>query len=125
MEENKLTKDMLSDMFSRQKEFNDYLNEHSNETDKYTRDEWLGKYALALNVELCEFISETNYKWWKKPKQENMDAMKEELIDIFHFLLCMCLKCGMTAEEFYDFYVKKITENMNRQLGLSDKKGYV
>lgn len=114
--------DKLTDMFNRQKEFDEYVAQAKELN--FTKDEWLCKRALALNVELSEFIQEVNYKWWKLPKEENSAAMKEELIDVFHFFLGLCIEVGMTPDEFYEIYINKLTENYNRQKGLSSKKGY-
>ena len=50
--------------------------------------------------------------------------LKEELVDVTHFLLSMCIHSGMDAQELFDIYLEKNRENVNRQHGTSDKKGY-
>ena len=74
--------------------------------------------------ELAELLAEVNFKWWKNPKPINTDNVKEELIDILHFYIGMCLRMGMTSEELLQIYLKKNEENFNRQYGKSEKKGY-
>ena len=50
--------------------------------------------------------------------------MREELSDILHFFVSMCIEAGMTADDLYRVYVGKNRENRLRQEGLSQKRGY-
>lgn len=115
--------DRLEEIFALQKSFNDeVIRTRSLET--ITDEEWVQKYALALYVEMGEMLDETNYKWWKNPKTINFDALKEELVDVFHFFVSICLRAGMTGEELHRMYLDKNKENILRQQGKSAKKGY-
>ena len=87
-------------------------------------EEWLQKQTLAMMSELSELIDEVNFKWWKNPKPVDGDRVKEELVDILHFFVSMCLTAGMDAQELHDRYLAKNQENFDRQRGLSQKKGY-
>jgi len=87
-------------------------------------EEWIQKQTLAMLSEMAELLDEVNFKWWKNPKPVNRDAVCEELTDILHFFVSMCLKAGMDAKELYDRYLKKNEENIKRQDGTSAKKGY-
>ena len=87
-------------------------------------EQWIQKETLAMISELGELIDEVNFKWWKNPKEVDANAVKEELVDILHFFVSMCLKAGMDAEELYLRYLQKNRENFDRQRGLSHKKGY-
>ena len=89
-----------------------------------SRDEWLQKDAIAIFVELGELLCEINYKWWKHKKPVNEDAAREELVDVLHFLISMCIRMGMTADDLYNGYVSKNKENFDRQYGRSQKQGY-
>ena len=80
--------------------------------------------AEWIQKELSELIDEVNFKWWKNPKPVNEQAVKEELVDILHFFVSMCLKMNMSAGELYDMYILKNKENFDRQNGLSAKEGY-
>lgn len=72
------------------------------------RQEYLNTMVLALYVELGEFIQETNWKPWRKSKiNEDKAKIKEELIDVWHFLINFSLARGMDAEEVYNSFVKK------------------
>ncbi len=87
-------------------------------------DQWIQKQTLAMISELSELIDEVNVKWWKNPRPVNEEAVKEELVDILHFFVSMCLTSGMSAEELYNRYIEKNQENFDRQNGLSRKPGY-
>ena len=89
-----------------------------------SREEWLQKDAIAIFVELGELLCEVNYKWWKNKKPVNEDAAREELVDVLHFLISMCIRMGMTADDLYNGYVSKNKENFDRQYGRSQKQGY-
>ena len=77
-----------------------------------------------MTSELAELIDEVNFKWWKNPRPVDGDKVKDELVDILHFFVSMCLKSGMDAEELCRRYLEKNEENFARQHGTSEKKGY-
>lgn len=86
--------------------------------------EWIQKEVLAIISELAELLDEVNFKWWKNPKKVNPDSLKEEVVDILHFFISICLKAGLTSEELFNLYKSKNAENFKRQQGKSAKKGY-
>lgn len=90
----------------------------------FTTEEWVQKKSLALINEVSELVNEVNYKWWKNAKTLDLPAIKEELVDILHFLVGMCVNVGMTSDEMFNIYYNKNKENFDRQNGLSEKKGY-
>lgn len=116
--------DILETIFERQKAFDDELIT-KRKLEHISREEWLQKESLAIMDELSELINEVNYKWWKNPKPLDERAIKEELIDILHFWVSMCLKMGMSAQEVLHVYLDKNAENFNRQHGTSAKQGYI
>jgi len=85
---------------------------------------WIQREVLAIVSELGELLAEVNFKWWKNPKPVDTEAVKEELVDILHFFVSMCLKAGFSADDIYSAYLKKNRENFRRQEGLSTKEGY-
>lgn len=87
-------------------------------------EEWMQKDILAIISELGELLDEVNFKWWKNAKPLNQAAINEELIDILHFFISMCIRSGMDAEALYRIYTEKNKENFDRQNGKSLKKGY-
>ncbi|HHU43267.1 MAG: dUTPase [Bacillota bacterium] len=115
--------DRLQELFDMQRKFDLEVVEKRN-LHNITPDEWMQKETLAMISELSELLDEVNFKWWKNPKTVDYQRVKEELIDIFHFFMSMCLKIGMDADEVYQRYIEKNKENFKRQQGLSQKRGY-
>ena len=72
--------------------------------DDIPMEKWMQMQTLAMVSELAELIDEVNFKWWKNPKPVDGDRVKEELVDILHFFVSMCLNAGMSAEELYRRY---------------------
>ncbi len=85
---------------------------------------WIQKQALALMVELGEVLEAAQFKWWKNPEPWDRAHLHEELVDVLHFYVAMCLAAGMTAEDLFQGYLAKNQENFRRQAGQSAKAGY-
>lgn len=115
--------DPLSEMFRLQKAFNDELIRRRG-LSSISGEEWLQKQTLAMVSELAELLDEVNFKWWKNPRPVDADRVKEELVDILHFFLSMCLAAGLDADELFLRYRAKNQENIDRQNGRSGKPGY-
>ena len=114
--------DKLDTIFEMQAGLDKFITAERNLT--FTKEQWIQKRMLALLSELAEVLDEVNFKWWKNPKPVDDSALKEELVDVLHFYIGMCLDAGMTAEELYAIYLKKNKENYDRQMGKSKKTGY-
>lgn len=76
--------------------------------------QWLSKYAKAMNEELGELQDELRWKWWSKDKID-LQNIRVELVDLLHFLVSALLCAGMTAEKVYDIYKQKHAVNLARQ----------
>lgn len=85
---------------------------------------WIQKQALALMVELGEVLEAAQFKWWKDPEPVEREALVEELVDVLHFFVALCLACGVSADDLYRGYLEKNRENFRRQEGLTDRPGY-
>jgi len=116
--------DKLDEIFRLQKKLNDDIIAKRN-LPAYKKEEWIQKQTLAMISELAELIDEVNFKWWKNEHEVNDAAVKEELVDILHFFISMCLSIGMSPQELYEIYMNKNKENHDRQDGKSDKPGYL
>ena len=92
--------------------------------DGISRSQWIQKLTLAMISELSELIDGVNFKWWKNPKPEDDDYIRDEIVDILHFFLSMAWRSGMDADELYRRYLNKNKENFDRQHGRSLKPGY-
>ncbi len=115
--------DKLERIFELQKGFQDKLKQERGLTD-IPMQEWLQKQTLAMVSELAELLEEVNFKWWKNPHELNTANIHEELSDILHFFISMCIESGMTADDLFNVYGGKNKENHMRQDGTSRKHGY-
>lgn len=75
--------------------------------------------CTAIIQEAVELQRTTNWKWWKKPTPFNMDEAKEELIDIWHFVVQASLELGLSPDDIVSEYRRKNQINRERQ-----KNGY-
>ena len=121
MSENQNT-DMLREIFKMQKALNDDIAKGRDL--HFTPEEWIQKNILATISELSEVMDEVNFKWWKNHKPIDHAALLEELTDVLHFYVSMCLHAGVSADELFAAYCDKNAENYRRQRGLTDKEGY-
>ncbi len=115
--------DKLDTIFVMQKALNQDIIDRRGLTG-ISREEWVQKQTLAMLSEMAELLDEVNFKWWKNAKPVDEDALQEELTDILHFFVSMCLSAGMDAQTLFGRYMAKNEENFKRQQGLSEKKGY-
>lgn len=115
--------DKLDKIFAMQKMLNEDIRARRN-LNGISKEEWIQKQTLAMISELSELIDEVNFKWWKNKKEVDEQLVKEELVDILHFFVSMCLVYDMDGEELFRMYMDKNKENFDRQKGLSSKKGY-
>jgi dimeric dUTPase (all-alpha-NTP-PPase superfamily) len=61
----------------------------------------------------------TNWKWWKKRVEFDQNHAKEELIDIWHFVIDASIELEMTSHDILTAYIAKNQINRDRQ-----KNGY-
>ena len=71
--------------------------------------------STAIIHEAVELQRLTSWKWWKKPAQFDDAAAREELIDIWHFVVQASIELGMTPADILDEYKKKNKVNRDRQ----------
>lgn len=114
--------DRLEDIFTWQKRFNDQI--RKDRSLDFSASEWIQREAIALMVELGEVMEEARYKWWKNPTPIEPEKLHEELVDVLHFFISMCIDAGLDAQSLYQGYLAKNQENFRRQQGLSSKPGY-
>ncbi|MCY8570365.1 dUTPase [Bacillus haynesii] len=115
-------KDKLNEIFEMQAALDNRIITERN-IDK-TTDEWVVGITLAMESEIDEIRREVNWKWWKNPKKIDQEALQDEVIDMWHFLLSLSRIVGLTPESIYEVYTEKNAENHARQDGTSAKEGY-
>lgn len=123
-QEERVIESDLERIFRLQRELNDYIAEKKGIDFYSDPDKWINNWINAIIAESCELRDETNWKWWKNPKELDMDAIKEEVIDIWHFLVSLSQVVGLTPQELLEVYEKKNQINRDRQDGKTDKEGY-
>ncbi len=72
--------------------------------------------STAIVHEAIELQRLTSWKWWKKPTPFNNEAAREELIDIWHFVVQTSIELGMSPSDVLNEYKKKNKVNRDRQV---------
>jgi dimeric dUTPase (all-alpha-NTP-PPase superfamily) len=114
--------DKLTQLFAMQKALDDRIT--ADRGVEKTVDEWVIGITLAMESEIDEIRREVNWKWWKNPKLIDKAALQGEVIDMWHFLISLSDKVGLTADDVHFIYCEKNAENHARQDGTSTKEGY-
>ncbi|MDQ3837344.1 MAG: dUTPase [Thermoproteota archaeon] len=105
--------DSLESIFLIQKELASMMN-----LSRYpaSTEERVSAISTAIVHEAIELQRLTSWKWWKKPTPFDSEAAKEELIDIWHFVVQASIELGMTPSDVVNEYKKKNEVNRNRQV---------
>ena len=108
--------DKLDSIFSLQKGLTDMMN-----LGRYPKDTEGKVSALCTAIihEAVELQRTTNWKWWKIPTGFNEVEAREELIDIWHFMVQASLELNLTPDDILKEYERKNEINRQRQ-----KDGY-
>jgi dimeric dUTPase (all-alpha-NTP-PPase superfamily) len=114
--------DKLIEMYEKQMELDCRIISERN-IDK-TEDEWVRDITIAMESEIDEIRREINWKWWKNGKPIDREALQDEVIDVWHFLLSLSRVVGLDAYDIHRVYMEKNAENHARQDGTSEKGGY-
>jgi dimeric dUTPase (all-alpha-NTP-PPase superfamily) len=104
--------DKLDTIFSIQKELASIMDLSRYPT---TMDGRVSALSTAIMHEAIELQRLTSWKWWKKPTLFDNEAAKEELIDIWHFVIQTSIELGMTPSDVVNEYRKKNKLNRDRQ----------
>ncbi|HSG84066.1 MAG: dUTPase [Nitrosopumilus sp.] len=105
-------KDRLETIFKLQQGLSDMM-----KLDRYPKDSEGRVSALctAIMHEAVELQRTTNWKWWKTPVEFNEAEAREELIDIWHFVVQASLELKLTPDDILEEYKKKNEINRERQ----------
>ncbi len=115
--------DKLEMLFDLQNMFDEYIKDKRN-LDYSNIELWIQNMCIAIITEACELNDTCNWKWWKNKKDIDWNNVKEEIIDLWHFLLSLSIKVGLTPNDIINQYIIKNIENYNRQLGNSERSDY-
>jgi dimeric dUTPase (all-alpha-NTP-PPase superfamily) len=105
-------KDRLEIIFKLQKGLSDMmkLDRYPNNTEGR-----ISALCTAIMHEAVELQRTTNWKWWKTPVEFNEIEAREELIDIWHFVVQASIELKLTPDDIIDEYKKKNEINRKRQ----------
>ncbi len=104
--------DRLEMIFNLQQGLSEMMN-----LDRYPKDSENRVSALctAIMHEAVELQRTTNWKWWKTPIPFNEADAREELIDIWHFVVQASLELNLTPTDIVEEYKRKNEINRERQ----------
>ena len=108
--------DKLESIFELQKGLADMMDLDRNPKDVEGK---ISVLCTAIMHEAVELQRTTNWKWWKTPTAFNEVEAKEELIDIWHFLIQASIELNLSPEDILKEYQRK--NEINRQ---REKSGY-
>jgi len=113
---NQESKDRLELIYELQKGLADMMS-----LDRYPKDTEGRVAALCTAIvhEAIELQQTTNWKWWKKPTKFDLAHAKEELIDIWHFVVQASIELDLSPDDILGEYKRKNEINRERQ-----KNGY-
>jgi len=104
--------DRLDSIFALQKGLENMMNLNRYPSDVEGR---ITALCTAIIHEAVELQRTTNWKWWKKPTKFNEEEAKEELIDIWHFVVQASLELKLTPDDILNEYKRKNEINRDRQ----------
>jgi len=104
--------DRLETIFELQKSLAEMM-----KLDRYPKDSEgrVSVLCTAIIHEAVELQRTTNWKWWKTPTQFNSKEAREELIDIWHFVIQASLELGLSPDDILNEYRIKNEINRERQ----------
>lgn len=79
------------------------------------RPERIAALCTAIIQEAAELQATTNWKWWKRQTKFDEANAREELIDIWHFVVQASLELGLSPSDVLDEYRRKNRINVERQ----------
>jgi dimeric dUTPase (all-alpha-NTP-PPase superfamily) len=105
--------DKLDTIFKLQKNLEKMMN-----LKRYPKDTQgkISALCTAIIHEAVELQRTTSWKWWKKPTSFNEAEAREELIDIWHFVVQASLELNMSPDNILKEYQKKNQVNRQRQI---------
>ncbi|RMA92512.1 dUTP diphosphatase [Hydrogenothermus marinus] len=107
----------LIDMFSLQDNLNKKINEN------WKKERTKEDFTRAIWLECAELVDSLPWKWWKK-QEADMDNVKIEVVDIWHFILSYILLDFDNIEEIVETeYIKHFQKGYDEDFQNLDIKG--
>lgn len=80
-------------------------------------EERVSALCTAIIHEAVELQRTTDWKWWKARTGFDAKEAREELIDVWHFVVQASIELGMGPEDILAEYERKHAINVKRQKG--------
>lgn len=106
--------DKLNEIYDLQKALHDRVTKE-NPRFPTTFEQKMFAIAYAIQNEATEAQNSLNWKWWKQRTDVDIEELKEEWIDLFHFWLDGAIELNMTPNDIKRIYKKKNQVNHKRQ----------
>src|SRR5205823_12161954 len=107
--------DQLRELFRLQHALNQRIGVNTESMTEEEKTKWLLNYCRAISQEVAELTDSVPWKWWAKYQKFDEQNVRVEIIDLFHFLVSLAQVIGMSAEDVFEFYVRKHSVNVARQ----------
>ncbi len=107
--------DKLEEIFRMQEELNARIGVKTAGMSEEEQTRWVLNYVRAMQQELAELTDSMPWKWWAKYQTFDRQNARVEVVDLMHFLISIGQVLGMSADDFYQAYVKKNQVNHARQ----------
>ena len=73
------------------------------------------EHCIFTIEEIIEGLRNINHKPWKKTKEaDNIEELKDELVDEFRFFLNRCIIMNMSPDELYQRFLKSIKKTESK-----------
>lgn len=108
--------DSLEEIFKMQAELQAKVLAIQENAERYgtTPEQKVNHICTAIIHEAVELQRHCDFKWWKNYKGFDMPAAKEELIDLWHFIVQASLALELTPTEVLEEYRRKMQINHDR-----------
>ena len=103
--------DQLRELFRMQKALNERIGVSTDEFNDEQKTEWVLNYCRAMSQELAELTDSVPWKWWAKYQKLDEQNARVEGVDLFHFLISLAQTLGMSADDVFEAYLKKINSS--------------
>jgi dimeric dUTPase (all-alpha-NTP-PPase superfamily) len=107
--------DQFRELFQMQKALNERIGVHTDGMSEEEKTKWVLNYCRAMSQEIAELTDSVPWKWWAKYQKFDEQNARVEVVDLFHFLISLAQVLGMSADDVFNFYVKKNEVNFKRQ----------
>lgn len=108
--------DRLKAIFEAQRAFSKRMGFDFTKMTDLQRQARIKDLVLFAKVEQSEVLDWINWKDWKKEKREfNKEQAMFEVIDTLCFLLQEVMCCGMDDEDLFQYFMRKVEINHERQ----------